>query len=156
MDKKILKDLQILRNIEPDKGFAENTKRIVLAMSPRKTLAPKSFFGLVFAGGLAMILLAIVGLGSIFFAGSEPALSNSFDSDILRGELDNLAIDLQLDEIAYQQDINNTIASALAEIGDSRTNHLNLSILESEKDLIEENGEEENSQIEDLLNELLL
>ena len=156
MDKNFFKDLQILRNIEPDKDFVENTKRIVLAVSPGKTLTPKSFFGLVFAGGLAMILLAIVGLGSIFFTNSEPALSNSFDSDILRGELDNLAIDLQLDEIAYQQDINNTIASALAEISDSRINHLNLSILESEKGLIEENGEEKDSRIEDLLNKVLL
>lgn len=156
MDKNFFKDLQILRNIEPDKDFVENTKRIVLAVSPRDALTPKSFFGLVFAGGLVMILLAIVGLGSIFFTNSEPALSNSFDSDILRGELDNLAIDLQLDEIAYQQDINNTIASALAEISDSRINHLNLSILESEKGLIEENGEEEDSRIEDLLNKVLL
>ena len=156
MDKNFFKDLQILRNIEPDKNFVENTKRIVLAVSPGKTLTPKSFFGLVFAGGLAMIFLAIVGLGSIFFAGSEPALSNSFDSDILRGELDNLAIDLQLDEIAYQQDINNTIASALAEISDYRINHLNLSILESEKGLIEENGEEKDSRIKDLLNKVLL
>lgn len=156
MDKNFFKNLQTLRNIEPDKDFVENTKRIVLAVSPGKTLTPKSFFGLVFAGGLAMIFLAIVSLGSIFFAGSEPALSNSFDSDILRGELDNLAIDLQLDEIAYQQDINNTIASALAEISDSRINHLNLSILESEKGLIEENGEEEDSRIEDLLNKVLL
>ena len=156
MDKNFFKNLQTLRNIEPDKDFVENAKRIVLAVPPEKTLTPKSFFGLVFAGGLAMILLAIVGLGSIFFAGSEPALSNSFDSDILRGELDNLAIDLQLDEIAYQQDINNTIASALAEISDSRINHLNLSILESEKGLIEESGEEKDSRIEDLLNKVLL
>jgi hypothetical protein len=65
-------------------------------------------------------------------------------------------LNLQIEEITYSQDIHDTIASALNEISNSKTNHMNSSIIESENDYINQLENVENEEeINNLLNRVI-
>ena len=150
MEDKILRQLHNLRSIAPDPAFMARSRSSIL----KKTKSP--FFArplLAYAGAFAVILI-VVGFSIIFPSQtSKPSLS-SLNALSLNQELKNLSINIQLEEISYQQSVNQTIASALGEISDSRTGHLSPLLLESER----KSAELEifsNPEIEELLNDLL-
>ena len=65
-------------------------------------------------------------------------------------------MNFDLEEVTYSQDVHETIASALNEISNSKTNHMNPSIIEAEKNYIENlnnNGNDE--EINKLLNRVI-
>lgn len=150
MDKHIINHLQTFKNVTPDSDFAANTRRLVLAIHPSPYRLPLWVWGISFAA----VLLAIISSGLLIT--SPPVISSSLDSELLRQEFNELDINIHLKEVTYQQDINQTISSALTEISNVQISHLNPSILKSEEERIRELEEEsEASEIDALLDKVI-
>lgn len=151
MENEILRQLHNLRSITPDPAFSARSRSLIL----EKTKPP--FFAwpvLAYAGVFAVILVVSFSIITLFQARTPSLSLSSLNTTNLDQELKNLGINFQLEELSYQQAVNQTIASALGEISDNQIGHLNPSLLEAEK----ENAELEtfsNPQIEKLLNEVL-
>lgn len=144
----IIHKLKKLNTIEPSPLFREKSRGLVLCVTPRPVIDWKS---LVWAGVFSMALLLLVVVKTLTGAGSSPV---SLDTDRLKGELRNLSINIQLNEIAYGQRVNQTIAAAIDEITNDQIKHLNKNLLESEDDAI--NLEESNgSEVDTLLEKVL-
>jgi hypothetical protein len=105
------------------------------------------------AGVLGMVLVSFSLYNLLYYQPQK--IFSSFDGERIKEEFNNLTINIQLKEISYQQSINQTIAAALTEIGDTQTKHLNPSILESEQNSAELE-KLTNPEIDDLLNRLVL
>lgn len=144
-NKDLIKQLNSLKNIEPDRGFVFSARKIILVEKSVSERMPSWVWGF----GFALLIFAIMGSGFLF--PSEPQIS-LLDSEILKEEL--RGISLSLEEIEYRQEIDTTIVSALSEISTSQAKHLNLRILELEQELIKGlNGE--NSEIEEMLDSII-
>ena len=143
----ILRQLHNLKIIEPSPSFREKSRGLILKIPPKTNYI--EWRTLSWAGVTAMVLFVLV-VGSNL---SKPAIS-SLDENRLNKELGNLNINIQLQEISYQQKVNQTIASALNEISDDDIRHLNKSLFEFEKNNININ-DSANPEIERLLNEVL-
>lgn len=149
--KNVAQQLHSLKLIEPESAFAKRSRSLILSQKS----GPKTF-GLpawIWAGALAAVLLSFSLYNLIYYA--PKTVLSSFDSEGLKQEFNGLSINIQLKEISYQQSVNQAIASALTEIGDNQTRHLNPSLLEAEKSGADlENLT--NPEIDDLLNQLVL
>lgn len=144
----IIHKLKNLKAIEPSPLFREKSRGLVLRIAPRPVIDWQS---LVWAGVFGMTLLVLVVVKMVSTAGTSPV---SLDTDRLKGELRNLSINIQLNEIAYGQRVNQTIAAAIDEITNDQIKHLNKNLLESEGDAI--NLEESNgSEVDTLLEKVL-
>lgn len=156
MDKQLIKDLQILKRVKPDIEFVESTRAFIFATEPRKVISWANLLKSqrIWAYSFAVLILIVASFGLILNEGKD-VHSASLDQNLLKEEFENFSINIHLQEISYRQDINQTIASALTEISDSRVNHLNRSILESEQNLINEAGMERGSDIDELLNKVI-
>ncbi len=131
MDKNIIDKLHTLKQAtSPDAEFAAHTRRLLFAIQP----IPHRFPTWVFAVTAAVILVAVSGL----LLPSSPTISSSLDAKFLQEEFNDLNINIQLQEITYRQDINETISSALDEVSGTHISHLNPDILKSEEKLIDE------------------
>ncbi len=152
----IINHLKPLRQLKPDASFVAQTRQTVLATVSTADLALPHFSFRVpvwaWSFGAALILIVLVGINSLLFNGS-PALSSSLNSESLQQELQDLGLDIK--EVTYRQGINQTIASALTEISDSRVNHLNQRILESEERRLDELNQGNGSDIDRLLNQVI-
>lgn len=151
MNQKLIQQLNKLKSIEPDPTFAKNCRHLILAFKPAKT--KPVFFNwpaLIWAGSFALILLVFA---TNYLSPQKQNLS-SLDSNKLNQEFDNLNINIQLNEITYQQEINQGIASALTEIGETNIKHLNRSLLEEEQDKINF-PDSDDSKINEMLNRVI-
>ncbi len=144
---KLLQQLHNLKTIEPSPAFREKSRGLILKIPPKTNYI--EWRTLSWAGITAMVLLILV-IGSNL---SKPVIS-SLDENRLNKELNNLNINIQLQEISYQQKINQTIASALNEISDNDVRHLNKSLLETEQNNINAN-DSFNPEIDKLLNQII-
>jgi len=132
MEDFLSQQLKRLKNIEPDPAFKAYSKRAILTYKH-----PQGFvFGLLKPTNLAWIgvftALTVIAAISYFLIPAKPILSSALDEQSLNKELNNLTINIQLQSISYEQAINQTIASALTEITNTQTKHLNPAILNSE------------------------
>lgn len=152
MNQNLIQQLNKLKSMEPDPVFAKNCRNLILNSRPIKT-RPVLFNwpALVWVGGFALIFLAF--LTNYFLFPHKQNLS-SLDSSKLNQEFDNLDINIQLNEIKYQQKISQDIASALVEIGETNIKHLNRSLLENEQDKINF-PDSDNSEINEMLNRVI-
>ncbi|PIR06463.1 hypothetical protein COY65_02345 [Candidatus Jorgensenbacteria bacterium CG_4_10_14_0_8_um_filter_39_13] len=155
-NKEIIEQLKRLKNIQPDIAFVQNSWRLILT-SP--VSQPKIWF---WPAKLALALtLIFLLLGAVYFTlifNNKPTLSsNNFNSQFLTKEFDNLAINIQFQELSYYQKINQVIASALVEISQSN-NHLNPQTLKNEGEKLDQllNPPQNPSHIEELLNKIIL
>jgi len=150
----IIEQFEILRRLEPDASFVEQTRNMLLATAKPASLPSLQIRMSVWAWsvGAAVLLLTLVGINTFFLSGT-PALSSSLDSHSLEQELQELSFNLQ--EVTYRQGVNQTIASALTEISDTRINHLNQHILKSEEQSLDVLGPENGSDIDRLLNQVI-
>lgn len=141
----LIKKLNQFKNIEPDKDFALGTRRIILATKPGASQkVPIWVWGFSFC----LLFLAIITANTLF--PTQPELS-SLASEIIKEEFAGL--DAQLQELEYNQYISTTVASALTEISASHANHMNPTILEMERSLLDNyNGEDE---IDDMLQSII-
>lgn len=144
--------LKKLRGITPDPDFSRRSKSVILALHshPHATMF-RMPFALFTAGVVAMVLLVAV----VVFPATRPSVSiSSLNADRLAQELNTLNISVQLKEIRYQQVSNQEIASAINEIGDTRTRHLNSDVLRSEQERIEPQ-KTANPEIDQLLEQVI-
>lgn len=148
--REITTQLKKFKVIEPTEAFRNKTLGLILQNRPRST----SFFnwGWIWAPALASLILAVAVGGRLL--STKPALS-SFNAEGLRNEFNGLEINIELKEISYRQEVSQEIASAITEIGDNRTRHLNPSLLESEVGDLNLDAEK-SSEIDELLNRLTL
>lgn len=151
----ITKKLNILKQIEPSQAFINHT-RLWLAIQPGKQ-NQKTFAlsWLVFTGALAAVFLA----ANVFLnlSVAQPRLALFFSQNDLRQEFAKLALDLQLPEISYQQNIDAAIVLALNEIGDAQPSHLNTVMLQREKKALDEkSGAATSAEIDALLEKIII
>jgi len=155
MNQDLIKKLNNFKQIEPDAAFLEKCRGRILALSSK----PEKRFVLswpVFALSGTFVAIVLIGVLSLAFIFPEQRVSSaSFDSQKLNQEFDNLSINIQLKEVKYHQDVNQTIASALSEISGTKTKHLNSSILEKEKNDLEIN-QNQNGEIDEMLKSIVL
>lgn len=148
---KIIEQLKTLKSVKPDETFKDSTKRMVLAAEPKTSSMPKIIPEWGWAVGFALILL-VAGSALVI----TPTTSvQSFDTTELQSELSNLNI--EVNEITYTEKTNQTITSALNEISNTQTNHLNKSLLEREKNSLDSIQDSNDSDdINKILNNIIL
>ena len=141
--------LKKFRLIEPGEAFR---KRALNSMIEEKPEARWAFnWRSLWAPALASLALILVIGGRLISA--RPSLA-SFNPEGLRNEFNGLNINIELKEISYRQSVNQEIASAITEIADNKTRHLSPSLLEEEASDVDW-SEEGNSEIDDLLNQVI-
>lgn len=139
----ITKQLTQLRRIEPDAAFAHQL-RTALMHAPETAVQQKPFrsflwtFRYAAALGVAAVLIVVAPA----MLSSKPNMSAALDADSVTKEFSDLAITIELKSVAYDQVVNQTIASAVDEITNTRTRHLNDSVLKIESDRIPQVGDE--------------
>lgn len=127
--------LKQLRAIQPDRDFAIRAKFEILAPARTQGFSFPKFsihrnMVLAWSGvGLTALLLLVVMI-PLFFP--KPTLSASLSTETLINEYGSLPINIQLKEIKYDQAVNQTISSAITEVSNTKTKHLNSNILSSE------------------------
>lgn len=131
----IKKNLAELKSINPDQSFKKASRAMILS---RKNEEKWVFFGVPLsrvAGGFALLLLIIASL--TLELSPTPAISASFNPNYLQNEFETLTINAQIEEIAYREKANQTIASALTEVENTSVQHLNGARLREEAGDIE-------------------
>jgi hypothetical protein len=151
-NKEIIKNLKLLKEIEPDESFANRTRNIVLATTPHSRFIPAWVAGFA----LAALFISLISYSFIFY-NHNPSISSSLEKNFLVNEFNEMDINLQVKKITYSQDVNKTIASALSEITESQADHMNPSILEAEKEYINqlETTKGNDEEIDKLLNKVI-
>ncbi len=131
-NKGIITQLKKLRFIEPDPAFVRSSRSLIL--STNRVLARPRIWLWASAATVTFTLFIIVAAASYHtFFSPKLTLSSSFNSESLEQEFSNLTINIQLEEIKYQQKMNQAIVSALNEIQNTHPSHLNNSLLKSEE-----------------------
>lgn len=134
MEDNIIKQLKGLREMEPGGAFAASSRQAILAT--RQGFPFHIFFQPVYAGSFAALILAVT-LSLLLFSGRGSSAYASLDMDDLQTELEELTISIKLDEIAYSESVNETVALALQEISnDGDVRHLNTNLLEAEQEML--------------------
>ena len=131
-NKEIITQLKKLHSIEPDPAFIRSSRSLILSTN-RVPARPRIW---LWAGAatVTFTLFIIVAAASYqTFFPPKLTVSSSFNSESLEQEFQNLTINIQLEEIKYQQKVNQAIVSALNEIQNTHPSHLNNSLLESEE-----------------------
>ena len=141
--------LRALRQIQPDKAFVGYAKARILATHQERFAAP-----VVWGGALATVVFVAVVAVTLL----TPALPvvRALDQQALHGELEGLGLDLQIEQVEYNQKVHDTITAALREI-EGETNHLNTELLESEDAFVDVEGLQEtpSAEVDKLLEKLL-
>lgn len=175
-EKEIIKNLKLLKNVEPNKDFFEKSRFVILSSSPitnrfsifrssSKELAVSLRSALEVAWrGLAFSAVSLVVLFSIYYASQElsplflPGLN--YRKIAAEAESVNAQIDIQLSQLKKFEDTSKQSGEALQEVSSSKLNHLNSSILNNELESIEAStsgfglDNEANSEINSILKEL--
>ncbi len=150
MKNDILEQLKDLKRIAPDPDFAARTKRLILATS-----APRRPFG-IFAAWPKVALGAAVlaALVLVIEAPGAPKAVPIASAEALNNEFTNLSINIELKQVSYNQDVNQTIASAISEITTNKLSHLNPAVLQAESAGLNPGVPASDPKIDDLLNQV--
>jgi len=146
----LIEKLKIFRGIVPDVVFSRNCRLAILSQ-------PEKIFVWNWRLSLAVASLLVVLITGGWFNYSRPVLvATNLNTQALEGDLQNLNINIQLAKIEYYQQSKETVSLALQEISENQADHLDSSILESEKNQLKENSASPGENIDDLLNQILL
>ena len=159
---KLKAQLKQLRTIEPDRDFAIRAKYAILAdrrdahhfsfALPKFSFTRNSM--LAWSGaGLTVALLLIVIILPLAFA--KPTLSASLSPETLISEYGNLPINIQLKEIKYDQTVSQTISSAITEVSDTKTKHLNSDVINLEAQNASLMNDASTTSVDALLNQVI-
>lgn len=151
MNEQIIEQLKKFRSVEPDARFMAGSRRTILAL--RKEEPAFSWLSFRFAGAMAGIVAAVA--AAVFMFSGPSATTALASPEALNQEFANLNINVELKEIDYRENVNQTVSSALSEITDSKISHLNQSVLESESDDLNLETTSTNPQVDDLLNKVI-
>lgn len=153
MNQFLIKQLEKFRIIEPDEIFLGRSRALVIA----HTLQENHHYHhhiewrtLLWAASVAGVLTIAVMIPRVI---GRPHMS-ALDQDRLIKEMNALSINIQLKEIAYQEEVNQVIASALTEISNTDIRHLNTKVLEAEQEKFNFESSQDKT-IDELLNKVL-
>lgn len=154
--KEIAQKLNILKTIEPSEGFINRTRLTIAIQSRQQNRKTFAWPWMIFTGAFAAVLL----VANVFLNLSivQPRLALFFNQNDLRNEFTELALNLKLPEISYQQNVDDAIVLALNEISDNQPSHLNTSLLQKEgKDLENRNNSQnQGEEIDALLEKVII
>lgn len=149
MHSDLIQQLKTLKAIAPEEGFARRSRTLILARAPER---PNIALWFQLAGALTFAALLL--FLSPLFPSAQPVLSSSLDPARLADEFNGLSVNIQLDEIRYQQGADLTITSAMNEIADTRTRHLNPATLNAETPTLAADEDQMGTHINALLDEV--
>lgn len=172
MTDKLFSKLQTLKDIKPDKKYAEVSRGMLLAKlqipQPRRAwfllkplLKPEPRFNLfsilkyvvpatAVAGFLFMMLGGYSAARNAYFAFNFPGLMNE---KALASEFNDFEIQIKIAEVQYYSNTSEVVSSALGEII-SATNHMNDNLIQKEVGIIDESSPT-NEKIDNALNDFL-
>lgn len=154
--REITEKLKTLQGIEPDAAFRARLKAEILSLSPKKNfvgLASLSSANVLRAFSFGGIAVASVIVALVVFAPARTPAIASLENSQLADELSGLSINIQLEEIAYRNATDRVISSAITEIQNTETKHLNPSVIREEQENLED-VRVRNVEIDKLLGEL--
>ena len=132
-----IEQLKKLKYIEPDRGFVLRARNeIFVGSKPAFSITPRipAFAIPMWAWSGAALTALLVGVSFIVpMMFPRPAFSASLNMNTLASEYGNLPINIQLKEITYEQSMNQAVASAITEVTDTKTQHLNKELLQTEE-----------------------
>ncbi|MFA6407502.1 MAG: hypothetical protein WCV80_02230 [Candidatus Paceibacterota bacterium] len=153
-----IEQLKKLKYIEPDHGFVLRARNEIFAGSKPAFSMPSrmpTFAIPMWALSGAALTALLVGVSFIVpMMFPRPAFSASLNMNTLATEYGSLPINIQLKEIKYEQSMNQAVASAISEVSDTKTQHLNTELLQTEEKgatLTETNSTQIDSLLETLL-----
>lgn len=119
--------LKKLNAITPDRAFVAHSRQMILKNAGNDALA------FVWSPTLLVPAFAvlIIFLGAFLQYFSRPITVSAFDEQSITQEFDS-TVGASLQEITANQTINQTISSAITEIGDTKTSHLSPTLLQTE------------------------
>ncbi len=154
MSQDIIKQLKKLREIEPDGDFLNRSRSFIVSYEkPGTSVRLRSYFA-AWAASFAVIFLIV--LGYVFL----PTKNNSLpiaSAETLTNELQGMNVNLTLEEMSYNNEVNQTINSAISEITNNKAPHLNGGILQSESSKVDSAssvGSSQDSKINELLDQI--
>ncbi len=152
--KEIIQKINKLKQILPSPELATRGRVMIFANDlPHNNNNRRVAPWLIWASGFALaILVAAVSITNL--NNSNQALAASLNPEKLTQEFNDLTINIELQNISYHQDVNQSIASALNEIGSNQAKHLNPDILQSEEQNLNLNSGT-NPKIDQLLNKII-
>jgi hypothetical protein len=155
MNELLIKKLKSLESIRPDAAFVSRTRNIVLERTQPTRVAffrvqwvHRGIFS--FAGAAVAILIGFL----IFEPFGSSVTATSLENTQLSNEWSSLSINIQLKEVSYNNNAERIIASAINEIQDTNTRHLNASLIQEEREMLG-TQEVKNNAIDDMLNQVL-
>lgn len=147
----LIKQLNKLKTITPDQGVAARGRALIFVAETPRRISPLFLWASAFA--LTLLIFSISLIRN--FENSKANIAASLNPDQISQEFNNLSINIELKDITYRQDVNQTIASALTEIGTNQAQHLNPDVIQSEaQGLNLDSGT--NPQIDELLKTIIL
>lgn len=151
----IIKKLQLFKNVSPDAAFSARLKKDIFEYTPKSSFAVLVHTQWFKTGAfsLAGAAVAIIVTTLIFFAPTRNPAIASLENAQLTKELNGFSINIQLQEITYHNNADRVIASAINEIRNTETRHLNTSILKEEQGVFGD-IKTKNVEIDALLNTL--
>ncbi|GEM_PF-3021719 len=150
MTNHIAAQLKALKRVRPHPALmAHGRTRLLAALEPRITASP--WRSLEWAGALTFALMFL--FVATFSLPAKPTLSASLNEELLSGELAELPINIELQELTYRASTERTLESAIAEITETEGAHLNSSVLSSEFSSLE--AASSSSDIDVLLDKVL-
>lgn len=127
--------LKTLKAIFPDRSFVLRAKHAILNETRPAATFSRSFTLPTFSwtwisASLSVALVAAIAIIPLAFP--KPTFSASLNSEVITNEFSDLPINIQLKEITYEQRMSQTITSAISEVSDTTTKHLNAAIINTE------------------------
>lgn len=149
--------LKRLKAIVPDRGVMARSRAAILTERQKMPLGilVSSFFSRPVAIGAGVFAAIVAAIALTHPFTQAPVVSSLENTQALTQELNDLTINIQLQDISYQNEANQTVAAAITEIADTKTNHLNTGVLKSEQKSAEPSGNT-NPEIDNLLNTIIL
>lgn len=155
MNDLIIKKLKTLEAVRPDAAFISRTRHIVLEQTQHARMSlfrvhwvHQGIFS--FAGAALAILLGFLVLQPF----GTTVTATSLENAQLSKEWNSLSINIQLKEVSYNNNAASVIASAINEIRDTDTRHLNTSLIQEEQNTLNA-IEVKNKNIDAMLNQVL-
>ncbi len=153
MNDQIIRQLRKLRSIEPDSGFMSVSRRTILAFRKQEPIFAWPSFSFKLAGAFAGLVAVLITSIALFSGNSASTALAS--PEVLNKEFSSLNINVELQEIDYRQNVNQTITSAISEISSNKASHLNQDVLNSESNNLDLNASGTDPQIDQLLNSVI-
>ncbi len=158
MNQNFQKQLKRLRVIEPDAAFLAKSRATILSLEKQRGFSMgMRMYITAWAASFALIVLL---MGGFLFV---PALMTGkkvgvpiASAETLNNELNAMSINIALNEVTYNNQVNQTIDNAISAITSNKAPHLNAEVLESEglKLSAGASSTSADSQINSLLNQI--